>query len=277
MKLASRFGYRSPVLRSDTPLSDSQIAAVAPSIYAESEHSSRSERYRYISTGVILAQLRLQGFQPFMVAQTRVRDAGRRDFTKHMLRLRRDTDITAEGANEVILLNSHDGTSSYQLLAGYIRFVCLNSLVTCDDGSEIRVHHKGNDIADRVIEGSFEIVKSFDRIAAERDDMKAITLTRPEAEVFAASALVAKYDDPEHTPITTDQILVPRRWQDKQSDLWTVFNTVQENLMQGGIAGRTATGKRRQTRGVEGIDASTKLNRALWSLAEGMKALKQAA
>jgi hypothetical protein len=33
--LASRFASRSPVLRSDSPLSDDQIRSVAPSIFAD--------------------------------------------------------------------------------------------------------------------------------------------------------------------------------------------------------------------------------------------------
>ena len=76
--------------------------------------------------------LRQEGFEPFMVCQTRVRHEGRRDFTKHMLRLRHASQINGREANEIILLNSHDGTSSYQMLAGMFRFVCSNGLV-CGD------------------------------------------------------------------------------------------------------------------------------------------------
>jgi hypothetical protein len=45
MQLASRFASRSPALRSDYPLSDDQIRRVAPSIFADAPHESRSERY----------------------------------------------------------------------------------------------------------------------------------------------------------------------------------------------------------------------------------------
>lgn len=47
MQLASRFTSRSPVLRSDYPLSDDQIRDVASSIFADTPHESRSERYSY--------------------------------------------------------------------------------------------------------------------------------------------------------------------------------------------------------------------------------------
>ena len=58
MQLASRFAPRSPVLRSDHPLSDEQIRTVAPSIFADTPHESRSERYSYIPTAAVLTELR---------------------------------------------------------------------------------------------------------------------------------------------------------------------------------------------------------------------------
>ena len=61
MQLASRFASRSPVLRADHPLSDDQIRAVAPSIFAEDKHASRSERYSYIPTAAVLTELRKEG------------------------------------------------------------------------------------------------------------------------------------------------------------------------------------------------------------------------
>ena len=119
--LASRFANHSPALRSDHPLSDDQIRRVAPSIFADAPHESRSPRYSYIPTATVLTELRKEGFQPFMVCQTRVRREDRRDFTKHLIRLRHASQINGAEANEVVLLNSHDGTSSYQMLAGQFR------------------------------------------------------------------------------------------------------------------------------------------------------------
>ncbi len=64
MQLATRFASRSPVLRPEHPLSDEQIRAVAPSIFAEAPHESRSERYSYIPTTTVLRELRGEGLQP---------------------------------------------------------------------------------------------------------------------------------------------------------------------------------------------------------------------
>ncbi|WP_425525836.1 DUF932 domain-containing protein [Xanthomonas campestris] len=168
MHLASRFASRSPSLRSDYPLSDDQIRSVAPSIFADAPHESRSERYAYIPTAAVLTELRKEGFQPFMEAQTRVRSEDRRDYTKHMIRLRQASQINGAEANEIVLLNSNDGTSSYQMLPGMFRFVCSNDLVCGDTVADVRVPHKG-DVAGSVIEGAYEVLSGFDRVKESRD------------------------------------------------------------------------------------------------------------
>jgi hypothetical protein len=274
MQLASRFAHYSPALRSDSPLSDDQIHRVAPSIFADAPHVSRSERYSYIPTAAVLTELRKEGFQPFMVTQTRVRQENRRDFTKHMIRLRHASQSNGAEANEIVLLNAHDGTSSYQMLAGMFRFVCSNGLVCGDTVADVRIPHKG-DVAGHVIEGAYEVLSGFERVRDSRDAMRSITLDDGEAEVFARAALTLKYDDPDKpAPVTENQILMPRRFDDRRPDLWSVFNRTQENLTKGGLHGRASNGRRQQTRPVHGIDSDIRLNRALWLLADGLRQLK---
>jgi hypothetical protein len=272
-RLASRF-RDAQGLRADTPLSDDQIRAVAPSIFAESAHESRSARYTYIPTGDVLAGLRKEGFEPFMVCQTRVRNEDKKDHTKHMIRLRHANQIKAHEANEIILLNSHDGTSSYQMLSGMFRFVCANGMVCGDSMNDIRIRHNG-DVVGEVIDGAFQVLDSFELANNQRDSMHALTLNKGEQAAFARAALTLKYDDEQAPPpVTEAQVLQPRRHADMGSDLWSTFNRVQENMIKGGLSGRNANGKRTTTRSVQGIDQSVKLNRALWMLAEEMRRLK---
>jgi len=274
MSLASRFAPQSPILRSDRPLSDDRIRAVVPSIFADAPHGSRSDRYAYIPTSTVLTKLRQEGFEPFMVCQTRVRNEDRREYTKHLIRMRHASQINGSEANEIILLNSHDGTSSYQMLAGMFRFVCHNGLVCGDTAADIRVPHKG-DVAGQVIEGAYEVLQGFGQVRQSRDAMRAITLDTGEAEILARSALALKYGDPDKpAPVTESQLLVPRRFDDRKPDLWSAFNRIQENMIKGGLSARTALGRRQRTREVQGIDQNLRLNRALWMLADGMRQLK---
>ncbi|MEG1422433.1 MAG: DUF932 domain-containing protein [Citrobacter sp.] len=269
MRLASRFGRISQIRR-DRPLTREELMQVVPSVFGEDKHASRSERYAYIPTITLLENLQREGFQPFFACQTRVRDLSKREHTKHMLRLRRAGQITGQQVPEIILLNSHDGSSSYQMLPGIFRSVCTNSLVCGQSFGEIRVPHKGN-VVEKVIEGAYEVLGVFDRVEEKRDAMESLLLPPPAQHAFANAALQYRFGE-EHQPISAAQILTPRRYEDRQDDLWTTYQRLQENLLKGGLPGRTAKGKRSHTRAVNGIDGDVKLNRALWVMAENMQA-----
>jgi len=126
-----------------------------------------------------------------------------------------------------------------------------------------------------VVESAFDVLDGFTRVVEERDEMKALTLSREEQGAFARAALELKYEtDAAPVPVTEDQLLQSRRFEDRAGDLWTTFNKVQENLVRGGLQGRSKTGRAMRTRGVSGIDQSVKLNRALWVLAEEMRKIR---
>lgn len=260
--------------RSNEPLTNDQIARYAPSVLATEAHESRGDRYAFIPTIQVLDGLRREGFQPFEVRQTRVRDHSKREHTKHLVRLRHaHAGGSAHEVPEIILLNSHDGTSSYQLLSGFFRFVCSNGLIAGDVQNDIRIRHSGNVVND-VIEGATRVLDNLE-IANNRIHLfKSIDLQPAEQQLLASSALQLRWDD--NAPVSADKVLMPRRWDDKKSDLWTTFNRIQENLLKGGLSGRGATGKRTTTRAVGGVNENVKLNRALWSLADGMAQLKVA-
>ncbi|ELY3542963.1 DUF945 domain-containing protein [Cronobacter turicensis] len=266
-RLASRFG-RANVIRRDRPLTRDELLRVVPSVFSEDKHASRSERYTCIPTITLLENLQREGFQPFFACQTRVRDQGKREHTKHMLRLRRGGQITGHQVPEIILLNSHDGSSSYQMLPGLFRMVCQNGLICGESFGEVRVPHKG-DVVERVIEGAYEVLDVFDRVDEKREEMQALMLPPPAQQAMAKAALTYRFGE-EFQPVSEIQLLAPRRVQDQSNDLWTTYQRIQENLVKGGLTGRNATGKRARTRAVSGIDGDVKLNRALWVMAETM-------
>ncbi|EEV6071896.1 DUF945 domain-containing protein [Escherichia coli] len=272
MRLASRFGrYNS--IRRERPLTDDELMQFVPSVFSGDKHESRSERYTYIPTINIINKLRDEGFQPFFACQSRVRDLGRREYSKHMLRLRREGHINGQEVPEIILLNSHDGSSSYQMIPGIFRFVCTNGLVCGNNFGEIRVPHKG-DIVGQVIEGAYEVLGVFDKVTDNMEAMKEIHLNSDEQHLFGRAALMVRYEDENKTPVTPEQIITPRRREDKQNDLWTTWQRVQENMIKGGLSGRSTSGKNTRTRGITGIDGDIRINKALWMIAEHFRKWK---
>jgi hypothetical protein len=287
--LATRFARNTRVQRADIPLTEEQMRAAAPSVFAESKHVSRSERYTYIPTIEVLRGLRKEGFEPFMVAQGASRIEDKAEFTKHMIRMRhvrhRSGQVsTKPEANEIILINSHDGASSYRMVAGLFRFVCCNGLVVGDVVEDIRIPHKGN-IQNDVVEGAFRVLDEFEAVEQHAQAMKALPLEPHEEIAFATAALALRFGERSveegggHSPmpVTAEQLNEARRIDDIGHNLWMTFQRVQENVMRGGQAGRSAQGRRRQTRPVGSIDRGVTLNRALWMLAEEMQKIKAAA
>ena len=229
--LATRFARNTLVVRSESALDENQMRQAAPSIFAQGKHQSRSERYTYIPTIEVLRGLRREGFEPFMVAQGKSRIEGKKDFTKHMIRMRHAGQVEAKAeANEIILINSHDGASSYQMLGGVFRFVCCNGLVVGDVSNDIRIPHKGN-IQDDVIEGAFRVLDDFEAIDASTEGMKALTLDTDEERVFATAALALRFGERTEgqppAPITAEQLIEARRPEDLGHSLWTTFQRVQ--------------------------------------------------
>jgi hypothetical protein len=284
--LATRFASTTRVLRGEQPLNEDQMRAAAPSIFAEGKHASRSERYTYIPTIDVLRGLRKEGFEPFMVAQGASRIEGKAQFTKHMIRMRHHRDRGGQvqmrpEAHEVILINSHDGASAYQMLAGMFRFVCCNGLVVGDVVEDIRIPHKGN-IQGEVIEGAFRVLDEFEAVQGHTEAMKALPLRPAEEIAFATAALALRFGERtveeggghRPAPVTAEQLIEARRPEDLGHSLWTTFQRVQENVIRGGQRGRSAQGRRLQTRPVGSIDRGVSLNRALWMLAEEMRKLK---
>lgn len=252
--------------RKNEPLTNDEIMRVAPSIFAVEKHKSRSDRYTYIPTYLILEGLRKEGFLPYAVSQSRSRIEGKQEFTKHMIKFRQAGQVinnVGDLINELLLVNSHDGTSSYILKAGIFRLACTNGLVVAKETIDnFKVNHKGN-IEVEVIENAFKVAKNFEKSRIEIDKSKAIDLEPVEKEIFANAALMLKYGK-EEKPIQANQLLEVRRYEDKKNDLFTTYNVIQENLLKGGLRAKTKSGSRTKTREVKGIDQNIKLNEALW-------------
>lgn len=279
--------HRAIRARSPEGLDDATIAQYAPSVFATEAHESRSDRFAYVSTAQILAGMRQEGFVPMFVTQGRSRIEGKTEFTKHMIRFQhRSTQAPAvrhvgQLSAEVVLVNAHDGTSTYQANAGLFRLVCLNGM-TMAEGPQtaIRVPHTG-DALGKVIEGSYEVLKTAGTAVARAGDWAGINLSGPEQMALAEAAHTIRFaesDGTVNTPITAQQLLHVRRSDDAGANLWQTFNRVQENVVRGGLTGwaRGENGRRRRvtTKPVQSIDGDLRLNRALWQLAERMAQLK---
>ncbi len=244
------------------------LRRAVPSAFAAEAHSSRSARYAYVPTIDIIGGLQDAGFLPVKATQSVTRSEDKKEFTKHLIRFRREDQLQAPEAREILLKNSHDGSSCYEMSAGIYRLVCANGLVVGNSDMNYKLRHGGNAVSE-VIDVASRIIDTFALVTSDIDLMKSVQLSKPLQLAMATAAIAARFDSDEK-PVSPDQVLRPRRQADLGNDAWTVMNRVQENIIKGGLRGTTTNASgiqvQRKTREVKGIDQNTALNRALWTL-----------
>jgi hypothetical protein len=276
----AKFGRGGVALTSRTPLTAEQIRNAVPSIYAEDKHSSRSERYAFISTGAVLEGLRREGFEPFEIRQGGSKDDDKRGFTKHLIRLRHASCKLQEAGDhtrEIVLVNSHDGTSSYRMMGGVFRMVCSNGMVVAEGTLEdVKVKHSG-DVVHAVIDGCVQVLGQLPAVSESILEWGSIRLSEGERQAFATAALAMRFEG--ETPVKPLQLLAPHRREDNTNDLWRTFNVIQENTVRGGIrynqpVENSHRVRRMRTREVQSVEGNVAINRGLWVLAQEMAKLK---
>lgn len=243
-----------------------------------SAHSKTSDRYAMIPTSRMLNILADHGFMPAKVQEARTRIEENRGFQKHIVRLRaaNTSAIVGEYYPEIVLINSHMGSSSFQLMCGVYRLVCANGMMVGETWGTERVKHTGfaDDKAEQAV---IRIANALPRVGEAVESFRSIALNDSERMAFASSAIELVKDGDDKYSLDPANVIRPRRWSDKaDQSLWGTFNVVQESLIRGGVRRVDANGNRSRTREVRNIDRSVAINRALWMLTEKMAELKTA-
>jgi hypothetical protein len=258
-------------------ITDTELMVNAPSIFAEQAMPGVSPRYTFLPTSKIVEAMRQEGWKPYEAR--RPRTEARRGFQIHQVTFQRRDQVAVqdEYAPEVILINSHDRSSGYELRAGLYRFVCRNGLMVADSLiPAIHVRHTGQEL-NRIIEASFTILGQLPQIAERVSGFRSVGLSDDVACQFATKALALRYDHPEMAPIRAEQLLEARRQEDAGNDLWAVTNRVHENLLRGGMRDTSRVSRSgkpfRPMRAITGLSSNVAINLGIWDLAESFRRL----
>ena len=259
------------------------LKALVPSIFELTPSARVSERYAAIPTITVLEALRSEGWMITKAQQSK----SKLDTTaKHLIRLRhQNTKPILDGVfPEIVLVNSHDGSSSYQLRAGVYRLVCLNGMVVGSDQFCERVRHFGKNVPELVAASANKILAELPIIGEKIIELHETPATRMGNRVFAMAAVDARMNDPmpveaqqaevervEHTGtyrgVDIRYLTAPRRVEDQPMTLWNTFNILQEKLINGGVRGGAS---RRRMVGIKSVERNVALNSDLWRIAENV-------
>jgi hypothetical protein len=260
---------RPRIVRSTEPLSDEVLRIAAPSVFAEGAHQSRSARYSFIPNAPVLDALRSAGYHPIEVAAGGSRIAGKEAYTKHLIRFRHADHLGASRllAPEIVMVNSHDGTSSYQMMAGIFRMVCSNGMIVGESAvPAIKVPHKG-DVAERVVQAADAVIDQTGRVFGTIETWRCRMMTSTDISRFAKAANSLRFSD-DRVPWS----IVCNRFEDGEPTLWHIFNRAQENLVNGGperqIVAQDGRIQWRKVRPIRNVNGLLHLNRRLWDIAD---------
>jgi hypothetical protein len=200
-----------------------------------------SNRYQHVDTMRIHDVLRDHGFVERDYHESRVRKQERIGYQKHFSIFNRP-DLTdgSAGAFNVMLFNSHDGTTAVRLDMGYFRIACENQLVHSKIG--VRVAHQG-DVLGKLNDRLPLLLKQFEDFRAIKDQLDKVILDWDQLDRLAmvglqlrglagADAFTQEHADYIRTN-NIQTILRARRHADAGGSAWAVLNRIQETVIKG--------------------------------------------
>src|SRR5258708_27045149 len=202
-----------PKARDAAALSDEELRQCAPSIFASQPIDTVSDRYSFLPTSSILRGMRENGWAPVRAEQQSVRTEARRGFQKHLIRFARAEQLDSWEKNqvrpEVVLLNSHDKSSAYQLHCGLFRLVCSNGMVVAAASFQrISIIHSGFN-PDSVINASFTVLSAVPDVMNKVHLFHNPTFTHAQRLALARGAATYPWEDLNKAPLNPATLLNP--------------------------------------------------------------------
>ena len=249
-------------------ISKEQVKQVAPSVFTKTGSSTVSEKYSHIPTERVMDDMEALGWNVVDAKEIKARQ--NQGFQKHML-IFANKDIVINGADgdtvfpRILLTNSHDGKNAFSFQAGLFRLVCSNGLVIADEQfGKMKIRHMGYDF-EALQSLITEMVEKLPLTVESMNRFKNKQLSEDQKQKFALEALGLRFDT-ENKTFNVDEFLTPTRKEDEGNDLWSVFNLVQEKLVNGMVDYRAGS-KNRKARRIKNFQQDVKLNSELYELA----------
>lgn len=147
--------------------------------------------------------------------------------------------------SEILITNSHNGQAAFKFHLGFFRDICLNSLVVADKAIDnLRIRHFSISF-DTIEQYMISITSKMTDIIKNINRYKSIKLDTKQQIDFATRAMLLRNDEQIDSFTGTldmvtfklnykpDELLAVQRIDDNSNDLFTIFNRIQENLING--------------------------------------------
>ena len=268
----------------DYYLTKEQLKEVCPIAFKSAPtNPGVTDKYLFVNTETIIDDLAKLGWKPVTAAMRKNRGKDT-IFSKHMVSFQNpNIKITSKDGDDafprIIMTNSHDGLQAFKFSVGIFRLVCSNGLVVADEKfSEFKIRHKGYTFAE-LRDVVAQAVKDLPNKVEVLNKMRNKILTQDEKQKLALDALLIragitpdsdKAKEFEYDQETIQDILEPKRKEDKGDDLWKTFNVIQEKITQGEFHAAFKGAKVRKIRKIKSFEKDLQVNKELFKLATAL-------
>ena len=285
-------------LNSKNYLSKDELREIAPSIFSTKPSPEVSTKYSHIPTDKLIDDMDLLGWKVIDAKEVNARQKSTIGYQKHLVVFRnpdivinqmpnnivesstsptgyRKTDGTFAKKNpidtvfpQILLTNSHDGKNAFTFTAGLFRMVCENGLVvSTNEFEKVAIRHMGYDFD----ELQKQVTEMTERLPLTVESMNKMIDTKMEQKSilkFAKDMLAVRFPEDELRRITIDmdEFITPVRPEDKGDDLWSVFNVIQEKIIEGDFDYTVGT-KHRKARQIKNFKQDMDLNSKMFDIA----------
>ena len=279
-------------------LTKAELREIAPSIFSTKPSPEVSKKYSHIPTDKLIDDMKLLGWKAIDAKEVNARQKSTRGFQKHLVVFRnpdivinhnpngltkdstsptgwRNSDGTFGKKNsvdtvfpQILLTNSHDGKNAFTFTAGLFRMVCENGLVvSTNEFEKVAIRHMGYDFE----ELQKQVTEMTERLPLTVESMNKMIDTKMEQKSilkFAKDMLAVRFPEDELRRITIDmdEFITPVRPEDKGDDLWSVFNVIQEKIIEGDFDYTIGT-KHRKARQIKNFKQDMDLNSKMFDIA----------
>jgi len=248
-----------------------ELKEIAPSIFTTKGAENTSEKYSHIPTDRLIKDMEILGWGVVDAKEVKARkNVG---YQKHLV-VFRNPDVVINGQNDdtvfpqILLTNSHDGKNAFTFTAGLFRMVCENGLViSTNEFEKVSIRHMGYDF-DELQKQINEMVEKLPLTVESMNKMINTKLSQEAIINFAKDMLAVRFPEEELNRITIDmnEFVTPVRDEDKGDDLWSIFNVVQEKIIEGDFEYIAGT-KVRKARQIKNFKQDMDLNSKMFDVA----------
>lgn len=252
---------------------DDLIKSIAPSVFAKTAMPGVSDRYQFVPTIEVVRTMRAQGYEVVKASQSTTRKPDGGTYVKHCLRMQHsdylagDRRMVGDVVPQILLTNSHNRTSAFQLDIGLFRLQCSNGLAVCiSNFGSYRVLHNDKQMKQHIIDGT-NLVREVttETVVPQIAAMVKKELTASQEQEFALAATFLKFGKPMESEV--ESFLRVQRESDAGRSLWSVLNRCQEAAVRGGYQTTSAGGATITRKPIASVGRELDFNKAIWALA----------